>query len=306
MAGRLVCSAFFWAAALVWRQMPTQPTFEVRKNCTDLCCAFLSHIKGRSARRYSRSGLMAGGRSGIDPRRNAPASCASRAVVREGYAPWGGSARDEHQRQGLYRRHLRAPDAACDGQDYPATPRRVGQGCARGRRPHKERHRRLFLRRRRHAGPRGTVDDRLSRPQAETHRFNRCRRLLLPAAGRSCRRGDRRRQMLDRADHARRPAARRGHGDRHGAAGSRTADAGIGVRAALRARDREHVRDGGDAPHAPVRHDQRADGLGQGRRLAPRAAQPTCDAARRRHGRGRRGFADDRRPVAPPRLLRHQ
>src|SRR5438309_1678998 len=79
MAGRLVCSAFFWAAALVWRPMPTQPTFEVRKNCTDLCCAFLSHIKGRSARRYSRSGLMAGGRSGIDPRRNAPASCASRA-----------------------------------------------------------------------------------------------------------------------------------------------------------------------------------------------------------------------------------
>ena len=84
------------------------------------------------------------------------------------------------------------------------------------------------------------------------------------------------------------------------------ADAGIGVRAALRAGDGEHVRDVRDAPHARIRHDQRADGLGQGRRLAPCAVQPACDAARRRHGRGRRQLADDRRPAAPARLLRHQ
>ena len=49
----------------------------------------------------------------------------------------------------------------------------------------------------------------------------------------------------------------------------------------------EHVCDVRDAPHARVRHDQRAARLDQGRRLAPRPAQPACDAARRRHGRGR-------------------
>ena len=80
----------------------------------------------------------------------------------------------------------------------------------------------------------------------------------------------------------------------------------IGLRAALRAGHREHVRDVRDAPHARIRHDQRADGLGQGRRLAPRAVQPARDAARRRDGRGGRQFADDRRPAAPARLLRHQ
>ena len=74
----------------------------------------------------------------------------------------------------------------------------------------------------------------------------------------------------------------------------------------LRPGHREHVRDVRDAPHARVRHHQRAARLDQGRRLAPRAAQPARDAARRRDGRGRGQLADDRRPAAPARLLRHQ
>ncbi len=78
------------------------------------------------------------------------------------------------------------------------------------------------------------------------------------------------------------------------------------VREPLRASHREYVRDVRDAAHAPIRHDQRAARLGQGRGLAPCAIQPACDAARRGHGRGRGQFADDRRPAAPARLLRDQ
>ena len=152
----------------------------------------------------------------------------------------------------------------------------------------------------------GAVDGRLPRPQAAARRFDRYRRLVVSAAGRACRRGDRGGQMLGRADHAGGPSARRRHGDRHRAARALRADAGIGVRAALRAGHREHVRDVRDAAHARIRHDQRADGLGQGRRLASRAVQSARDAARRRDGRGRRQFADDRRSAAPARLLRDQ
>ena len=125
-------------------------------------------------------------------------------------------------------------------------------------------------------------------------------------AGRPRGRGDRGRQMLDRADHAGRPAAHRGHGDRHRAARRGGAVGRDRVREPLRAGHRQHVRDVRDAPHAPVRHDQRAARLDQGRRLAPRPAQPARDAARRRHGRGGGQLADDRRPAAPARLLRDQ
>ena len=191
----------------------------------------------------------------------------------------GGCARDEHQGKVLYRRDIRAPDPPGAGQDRADAARRMRQGRARRCRPDEKRHRRVFLRRRRHAGSRRAVDGRLSRPQGAAHRFDRHRRLVLSAAGRACRRGDRGRQMLGRADHAGGPSARRGHGDRHRAARALRADAGIGVRAALRAGDREHVCDVRDAAHARIRHDQRADGLGQGRRLASRAIQPACDAA---------------------------
>ena len=73
----------------------------------------------------------------------------------------------------------------------------------------------------------------------------------------------------------------------------------------VRADGGEPVRDGGHAPHAPVRDDQRAAGLDQGGRLAPRPAQSPRPAARRRHRGGGRQLADDLRPAAPARLLRH-
>ncbi len=136
--------------------------------------------------------------------------------------------------------------------------------------------------------------------------LDRHRRLVLPLAGRPRGRGDRGGQMLDRVDHLGRPAAHRRGGDRHRAARGGGAVGRDRVRKPLRAGDREHVRDVRDAAHAPVRHHQRAARLGQGRGLAPRAIQPACDAARRGHRRGRGQLADDRRPLAPARLLRDQ
>ena len=63
----------------------------------------------------------------------------------------------------------------------------------------------------------------------------------------------------------------------------------------VRPGDGEHVRDVRHAPHARVRHHQRAARLDQGRRLAPCAAQPARHAARRGDGRGRGEVADGRR-----------
>ncbi len=126
------------------------------------------------------------------------------------------------------------------------------------------------------------------------------------AACRPRRGGDRRRQVQGRADHARRPPARRRHGDRHGAARLQPGRARRRVRVSVRPDHRQHVRDVRDAAHARVRHHQRAARLDQGRGLASRPAQSACDAARRRHGRGGGQLADDRRPAAPARLLRDQ
>ena len=74
----------------------------------------------------------------------------------------------------------------------------------------------------------------------------------------------------------------------------------------VRPGDREHVRDVRDAPHARVRHHQRAARLDQGGRLASRAAQPACHAARRGDGRGRGEVADGGHAAAPAGLLRDQ
>ena len=94
-----------------------------------------------------------------------------------------------------------------------------------------------------------------------------------------------------------------GRCDRHRAAHGGGAISRNRVRKPLCPGNRQHVRDVRDAAHVPVRHDQRTARLGQGRGLASRAVQPACDAARRGYGRGRRQFADDRRPAAPARLL---
>ncbi len=181
----------------------------------------------------------------------------------------------------------------------------VRQGRAGGCRPHQGRRRRLFLRRRR-AGPRADVHGRVHGPEGPPRRSDRHRRLVLRAACRPRRRGDRRGQVQGGADHPGRPAARRGHGDRHRAAQPRRhADAGRAVRVPLRADGREHVRHVRHAPHVRVRHHLRAARLDQGRGLAPRAIQSACAAEGRGHGRGGRELADDLRSAAPARLLRH-
>ena len=100
-----------------------------------------------------------------------------------------------------------------------------------------------------------------------------------------------------------------GRPNSEGSSGTQVRDRGVesarcAVRDALQPGDGESVRDVRDAPHARVRHHQRAARVGQGRRFASRAAQPERDAAGRRHGRGSRELADDLRPAAPARLLR--
>src|SRR5207244_5657074 len=65
------------------------------------------------------------------------------------------------------------------------------------------------------------------------------------------------------------------------------------------------VRDGGDAPHASVRHDERPTRLDQGGGLAARPAQSPRAPARGRDSRGGRVLAHHRRSAASPRLLCH-
>mgnify|MGYP003694042693 CR=1 FL=1 len=79
--------------------------------------------------------------------------------------------------------------------------------------------------------------------------------------------------------------ARRGHGHRHRTARAGRVRARRAVRVPVRPDRREPVRDGGDAPHVRVRHDERAARVDQGGRLAARAAQPARPPARGRHGR---------------------
>ena len=63
---------------------------------------------------------------------------------------------------------------------------------------------------------------------------------------------------------------------------------------------------GGQAPHARVRHHERAARVDQGGRVAPCAAQRARDAAQRRDGGRGRELADGERPAAPARLLRDE
>ena len=141
------------------------------------------------------------------------------------------------------------------------------------------------------------ADGRLPRPEGPPHRFHRYRRLLLSGPSRPCRRGDRRRQMLDRADHAGRQAAHRRDAAARGRRRGR-------FRGGLRRHHAQRLRHVRHAPHARLRHHQRAAGLDQGRGLASRAIQSACDAARGRHRRGRAQLADDLRSAAPDGLLR--
>ncbi len=141
------------------------------------------------------------------------------------------------------------------------------------------------------------ADGRLPRPQGPPHRFHRDRRLFLSDPSRPCRRGDRRRQVLDRADHARRQAAHRPD------AAARRRRRGR-FRGGLWRHHPQRLRHVCHAPHARLRHHQRAAGLDQGRGLASRAVQSACDAEGRRHRRGRAELADDLRSAAPARLLR--
>ena len=179
------------------------------------------------------------------------------------------------------------------------------QGRAGGCRPDQGRRGRVLLRRRR-AGSRPVVDGRLHEPEVPARRFHRCRWFFVSGRGGSRAGSDRRRTLQHRADHARRPAAQRGSGDRHRAARRQPRPARGAVRVPVRPGDREHVRDVRDAAYAPIRHHQRAARLDQGGGLASRAAQPACHAARRGDGRGCGEVADGGLAAAPARLLRDQ
>ena len=166
------------------------------------------------------------------------------------------------------------------------------------------RHRRLFLRRRR-AGLWCDVDGRLSGPaQASPYGFDRDGRLFVYPARRSCCRGDCGRQVFGRARHARRKATNQ---LRRRAAWWWRLCGGPGscLRTAVWRHHAQSIRNVRHAPHARIRHDERAARLDQGRSVASRPIQRTRVSERGRHGRGCSRFTDDRDTPAPPRLLRH-
>ena len=181
---------------------------------------------------------------------------------------------DEHQGQGLYRRHLRASDAhgRRTSRWRSSTPRCAkgaledagltkddvdGYFCA-GDAPG--------------LGPLSMAD--YMGLKLAPRGLDRDRRLVLRPPCRPRRRGDRGGQVQGGADHAGRPAARRGHGDRHRAAQPRRhADARRAVRVPLRADRREHVRHVRHAPHARVRHDRPSSSPGS--RSRPRTTRST-------------------------------
>ena len=210
----------------------------------------------------------------------------------------------EHQWQGLYRGRLRAPDAQGRRQVGGAAPRRGGARRPGGRWPLEGRHRRLFLHRCR-AGPGAAQHGGLSGPdQAPAPRQHGCRRLLLCAACGPCGGADRARALQRRADHPRRPPARRGDGDRHGAAELGRQRPRRSVRDPLRPHRRQCLRHVRHAAHARVRHDLRAARLDQGRGEPPCPAQSACHAQEGGDRGGGGLLAVDRRPAAPARLLR--
>ena len=132
------------------------------------------------------------------------------------------------------------------------------------------------------------ADGRLSRPEGAPRRFHRHRRLFLSDPSRPRRRSHRRRQMLDCADHAGRQAAHRPDAAARGRRRGR-------FRGRLRRHHAQRLRHVRHAPHARLRHHQRAARLDQGRGLASRAIQSARDAEGRRHRRGRAQLADDLR-----------
>ncbi|MCY1511229.1 hypothetical protein D9M68_456370 [compost metagenome] len=122
----------------------------------------------------------------------------------------------EHQRQGIYRRGLRASDPQGARQDRGTAPRRMRQGCAGRRRADAGRGRRLFLRGRR-PRPRHHEHGRLSRPEGPPCRLDGDRRLVLSGSRLARRAGHRHGQVQRGAHHPGRPHPL-GRPDRHHAA----------------------------------------------------------------------------------------
>ena len=77
------------------------------------------------------------------------------------------------------------------------------------------------------------------------------------------------------------------------------------LRRALRSDDRRRLRDGRAAPHARVRHDERAARRDRRDDAPPRGAEPGREVPRSDHGRGRARLARDLVAAAPARLLHH-
>ena len=130
------------------------------------------------------------------------------------------------------------------------------------------------------------LDGRLHGSQAPALRHDGDRRLLLRRSRRPRRPSHRRGQVRCRADHPGRTAARRGHGHRHRAAQLRRRS-GRRVRVSVRPTTVNQYAMAAMRHMHRVRHHERTARVDQGRRLAPRPAQPARPAARRGHGRGR-------------------
>ena len=164
----------------------------------------------------------------------------------------------------------------------------MAQGIARAlddRRPQPARCRRSVLRL--DAGPHlGPVARRVSRDFSVLYRHDDPRRLVVRVSRRACAGGDPARPVPGRGDRLWQHAAQRRPTAGLGARDQPLRDAVPPVPAA------DRLCDGRLAPHAPVRHDPRADGRGRGRGAAMGAAQPgrlgeeAADASPRCSARG--------------------
>ena len=159
---------------------------------------------------------------------------------------------------------------------------------------------------RRRARPRSAVHGGLHEPEVPPRGQHRCRRLVLSGGGRPRAGGDRARPRQGRADHPGRASAQRGQATGTAPRAGSPAQPEMQFEYPYGPATANMYAMCADAPHARIRHHQRATRLDQGRGLASRAIQPARHAARRGDGGGRGELADGGVSAAPAGLLRDQ